>query len=145
MKKKIVKNYVYEGLGFPINLSNVQMEEIMGQWTPVIDVEKISKETMLALAKQETRLTGNQIKFIRHYFAMSLRTFAQQVVSQSHTAVAKWEKFGDEITNMDINIEKIIRLYICDELTDSCNFHACYHIVSRQNFTSKNPNAKLYI
>ncbi|MCF6808517.1 hypothetical protein L3V79_08965 [Thiotrichales bacterium 19S9-12] len=112
MKTKTVKNYTYDGLGFPVILKEVKMEQVMGVWAPIIDIEYIAQKTIKKLITQDSRLTGNQIKFIRQYFSMSLRDFAEQVVSESHTAVAKWEKRGNEITKMDINIEKILRLYI---------------------------------
>ena len=56
------------------------------------------------------------MKFIRDYFEMSLRIFANEVVHESHTAVAKWEKYLDRPTNMDINIEKMLRLYIYEKI-----------------------------
>lgn len=64
----------------------------------------IATAAIKALISQEQRFTGNQIKFIRNYFSMSLRDFAK-VVHESHTAVNKWEKHGNKITSMDINIE----------------------------------------
>ena len=115
MENKIIKHFMYNGLGFPIELHNVTMIKINDEWHPKIDVRKISEEAIKALVTQENRLTGNQIKFIRSYFAMSLREFAENVVHESHTAVSKWEKNGNGFTNMDINIEKVIRLYVYDK------------------------------
>lgn len=116
MKTKIEKHYLYKGLGFPIDLYNVEMVYIDNEWHPKIDVKKISATAIKALVTQQARLTGHQIKFIRSYFSMSLRSFAENVVHESHTAVSKWEKSGDNATSMDINIEKMIRLYAYDKL-----------------------------
>ncbi|HFN0434705.1 hypothetical protein SC867_09075 [Legionella pneumophila serogroup 2] len=66
------------------------------------------------MAIQEERLTGNQVKFIRTYFSMSLSEFGKTVVHESHTAVSEWEKCGDEITNMNENTEQVLRLYIIE-------------------------------
>ena len=44
---------------------------------------------------------------------MSLREFAK-VVNESHMAVKKWENFQNEPTNMDKNIEIILRLHVFD-------------------------------
>lgn len=112
MKTKQVKNYVYTGLGFPISLQNVTMVMIDNEWHPKINVDAVADKTIKELAFRQQRLTGNQIKFIRTYLSMTLRTFAKNVVHESHTAVNKWEKFGDAITNMDINIEKMLKFYI---------------------------------
>jgi len=111
MKKKRLKNYIYTGFGFPVKLHDVEMIMFEGEWHPKIDVRKIAEGIMKSLILQKERLTGNQIKFIRNYFSMSLRQFAK-VVNESHAAIKKWEDFGDDITNMDKNIEIMLRLHI---------------------------------
>ena len=115
MKKKIVENYSYEGLGFPVNLSQVEMVYINNEWHPKIDVRKVSEKVIKTLVSQEKKLTGNQIKLIRTYFSMTLREFAKNVVHESHTAVNKWERFENKATNMDPNIEAMLRLYIYEK------------------------------
>lgn len=115
MKKKIVNKLIYHGLGFPIELHHVEMVFLDNEWHPKIDVRKVSDAAIKALASQQERLTGNQVKFIRTYFSMTLREFAKEVLQVSHTAVNKWEQYGDKATNMDINIEKILRLYIYEK------------------------------
>ncbi|MCF6776422.1 hypothetical protein L3V83_07515 [Thiotrichales bacterium 19X7-9] len=128
MKTKVQKKYIYHGLLFPIELSEVVLVYYDKQWQPKIDVLKLSDQVIKKLAFSENRLTGNQLKFIRNYFNMSLRDFARDVVSESHNAVAKWEKYENEPTNMDLNIEKSIRLYICDKVINikSGNFQKNY-------------------
>lgn len=116
MERKIEKNYTYNGLLFPIVLDKVEMVHYQDEWHPKLNVLKLSNEAIKTLALSQHRLTGNQIKFIRNYFNMSLRQFANDVVNVSHGAVAKWEKTENSLTSMDINIEKIIRLYICEKL-----------------------------
>lgn len=114
MKKKIVEKFIYEGLGFPIELHKVEMVMVGKdkKWQPKIDVRKVADTAIEKLAFQKERFSGNQVKFIRSYFSMTLRAFAENIVRESHTAVSKWENFGEKVTNMDINIEKILRLYI---------------------------------
>ncbi len=70
---KIVKHFTYEGLGFPIELQQVEMRKIDNEWHPKIDVRKVAHSAMASLVSQKERLTGNQIKFIRSYFSMTLR------------------------------------------------------------------------
>ncbi|KTD65384.1 hypothetical protein [Legionella spiritensis] len=114
MKSKVVKSYLYEGLGFPIELENVELLNIDGEWLPKIDVQYIADEVIKRLAIQETRLTGNQVKFIRTYFSMPLREFSEKVIHTSHTAVSKWEKTGNETTKMSENTEQVLRLFILE-------------------------------
>ena len=47
---------------------------------------------------------------------MSLREFGKTVVHESHAAVNKWESFRNSVTNMDGNIEVMLRLYIYERL-----------------------------
>ena len=115
MGKQIVKNYTYTGLGFPVELHNVEMISFDGEMHPKIDVRKVADSAIKSLTSQKSRLTGNQIKFIRTYFSMSLREFAK-VVNESHMAVKKWEDFKDAPTNMDRNIEIMLRLHIYDRI-----------------------------
>lgn len=115
MINKIVKKYSYHGLGFPIELHNVEMVKFENEYHPKIDVKAVADNAIHSLVLQKTRLTGNQIKFIRTYFAMSLREFAK-VVNESHMAIKKWENFKAEPTNMDKNIEIMLRLYIYENI-----------------------------
>ena len=115
MKTKIEPTFLYEGLGFPIELENVEMININDEWHPKIDVHYVADEIIKILATQETRLTGNQVKFIRSYFSMPLREFGENVVHESHAAVRKWENCGDEITRMNENTEQVLRLYIIEQ------------------------------
>lgn len=116
MKKKLIKNYLYEGLGFPVELDEVEMILIEDEWHPKINVQKIADEVIAQIATQESRLTGNQVKFIRTYYSMPLREFGEKVVHESHMAVSKWEKKGELPTNMNPNTEHEIRLFIVENI-----------------------------
>ena len=115
MNKKIIKKFIYEGLGFPYELHNVEMVEVDGEIYPKIDIRKVADSAIKSLVSQSSRFTGNQIKFIRTYFSNSLREFSR-IVNESHTAIKKWEDFKDKTTNMDLNIEILLRLYIYNHI-----------------------------
>jgi len=147
MKKKVVKRYDYDGLGFPVTIENVDMLQIDGEWHPRIDVKEIAKLAIKKLASQTERLTGNQVKFIRSYFSMSLRAFAEIVVNKSHTAVDKWEKLENKPTNMDINIEKIIRLYVHEKVNieEKDDFYENYKNLESISLAEKSSSKHLKI
>ncbi|MGQ3890095.1 hypothetical protein ACQUW5_13825 [Legionella sp. CNM-1927-20] len=142
MKTKIEKNYLYDGLGFPVMLDKVEMVEIDGDWHPKIDVKKVADEVIAKLAVQQDRLTGNQIKFIRSYYSMPLREFGEKVVHETHAAVDKWEKKKDLPTNMNANTEHELRLYIIETLfakpESSKSFYELY--LETKNFFKANSN-----
>lgn len=144
MKTKIIENFIYEGLGFPVQLAQVEMIYVSSEWHPKIDVRKISAEVIKALITQNSRLTGNQVKFIRLYFSMTLREFAKCVVHESHTAVNKWEKFDNRVTNMDSNIEAMLRLYIYEQVCMKTakqrnEFYKKYQEIRRLFLINKHP------
>jgi DNA-binding transcriptional regulator YiaG len=142
MKTKVVKNFIYDGLGFPIHLVEVIMMEYDNEWHPKIDVEQIALAAIQKLIMQPDRFTGNQIKFIRHYLSMTLRDFAKKVVHESHTAVSKWERYGNDVTHMDVNIEKMLRLYMdarinANTVEQKQDFFSRYKIVENLAFTQQ--------
>lgn len=138
MKTKIEPTFLYEGLGFPIELGNVEMVQFNDEWLPKIDVQYIANEIIKNLAIQEERLTGNQVKFIRSYFSMTLREFGKTVVHESHTAVSKWEKCGDEITNMNENTEQVLRIYIIEQTQTKTQ-------VEQKNFYSNFKRSRVFV
>jgi hypothetical protein len=144
MAKKLMRTYTYEGLGFPIELNNVEMMLVKGEYAPKIDIRSIASDAIKNLVLQKNKLTGSQVKFIRSYFSLSLREFSK-IVNESHTAVRKWENFKNKSTNMDPNIETRIRVYIYDKIciknkNDKLKFYDQYHAITE--IISKQESAK---
>lgn len=113
---------------------------------PKLDIRAIADDVVSELVLQKTKLTGNQIKFIRTYFSFSLREFSE-VVNESHTAVSKWEKFRNKSTNMDPNIEARIRVYIYDRIfiknkADKPKFYDQYKTINDIISKQRNPENK---
>lgn len=134
MSRKIKRTLYYEGLGFPIELHDVEMVIVNDEYVPKIDVRAIADEAIKSLVLQKTKLTGNQIKFIRTYFSASLRDFGK-IVNESHMAVKKWEDYKNHSTNMDPNIEIRIRLFIYDKIfiknkSDKIKFYDQYQAIN---------------
>lgn len=113
--RKIQKRFVDHGCGFPVVLRNVPMIRVRGVWTPDIDYQELNEVVLLALAHKPTRLTGNQIKFIRHFFGLTLVEFGEYF-DVSHPAVLKWENAGDEPPSIKWSLERDLRLFIMDRL-----------------------------
>ncbi len=117
MEQKIQKSFVDHGFGFPVILMNVPMIRIRGKWTPNINYNKLTDAVLRALCAKPARLTGNEVKFIRQHFEMTLQAFSARF-SVSHVAVIKWEKKGDNPTAMNWATEKDIRLFVLSRLTE---------------------------
>lgn len=79
MRSKMVENFCYEGFGFPVDLKHVEMIEIEKEWHPKIDVRKIADAVIEALAYQESKLSGNQVRFIRHLESLVMKLFTKHI------------------------------------------------------------------
>ena len=111
LDRKRQEMFVYEGFGFPVVLMHVPMVHVRGAWTPDVDFNKLSDRLLEALARKPARLTGNEVRFIRHSVSMTLVQFARRF-GVTHPAVIKWERSCNRPTVMTWAVEKDIRLEI---------------------------------
>ena len=111
MKRKKIKKFIYEGLGFPVVLKNVPVIKMQGKEVLDINFNTLQKAVLLILCRKDTTLTGNEIKFIRKYFEMTLTEFGMKF-GYSHAAVLKWEKYGNDFAKMEPTTDVCIRLFI---------------------------------
>ena len=115
MKHKIEKIYTYEGMGFPVHLTNVPMVEVRGEFILDIDYNKLQKTVLLHLCYKKTPLTGNEVKFIRKYFSLTTTAFGH-LFGYTHSAILKWENQADGIARITPTTEIYLRLYILEFL-----------------------------
>lgn len=66
-RKKILKSFVYYGLGFPVTLKNVLFHKIRGEWLPKIDVEALADKVFEELQYKSIELTEDEKEFMRIY------------------------------------------------------------------------------
>lgn len=114
---KTVTEYVDNRFGFPITIYNVKMVEVRGEWILKINYDSLSDMVLRLLSTKSSYLTGNEIKFIRNRFEMTLEEFGKRFYV-SHQAVMKWEESKDKPTKMSWATEKDIRLFIHKKLFD---------------------------
>ena len=110
MKTKIQKEFIDTGFGFRVRLLNVPMVQVRGEWTPKINYNELARVVLRELSHQASRLTGDEVRFVRTYFEMTLQNFALRF-SVSHAAVLKWEKSEAIPTAMNWATEKDLRLF----------------------------------
>lgn len=125
-KRQLQKKFTYESLGFPVMLLNVPMIEVRGEWAPDIDLNVLQKAVLHALATRTTALTGNHVRFIRTWFAMTATDFGR-LFGVSHAAVLKWEKTGNRSAKISLTTERDIRLLILYRiLKKATDFHTAF-------------------
>ncbi|MCH7911240.1 MAG: hypothetical protein IIB38_16700 [Candidatus Hydrogenedentes bacterium] len=124
--RKVATNYPYEGLGFPIVFEKVSLARVGKRWVPDIDYDAIIPVVLDTLARFPFYLTGNQIRFIRLHYDMTLKAFAERF-GVRHSAVVRWEKRENKSTSMGWGTEKDIRLFVLGNLNiDPKDFMATY-------------------
>ncbi len=121
--QKIQKSFIDNGFGFPVHLHNVPMIKVRGKWTPHINYNRLTQAVLYALSEKPVRLAGNEIRFIRLHFEMTLQEFAERF-AVSHAAVIKWEKSKDDPTGMNWASEKDLRLFVLSKLNSKAEAFA---------------------
>ena len=116
-QRKTQKRFVDHGCGFPVVLRDVPMVKVRGVWTPDIDYNQLHQLVARTLAHKPARLTGAEVRFIRHYFELTLAAFGNYF-DVTHPAVLKWEHAGNEAPAIKWSLERDIRLLILDRLGD---------------------------
>lgn len=128
-KSKHVKDYLYEGLGFPIILKDAEMRLIRGEWLLKVDVEHVADILIKALPTKSVGLTGAEIRFIRTYFDLSQRKFAEEL-NVTHTAVGNWEEADQGRAKIDAHVEINLRAWVKLKLDEKKDFPDFYkHLI----------------
>lgn len=130
MKEKKKETFIFEGLGFPIQLINCPMRKIFGEWVLDIDLSKLQIDMAKELVHKPVPLTGLELRFIRKFLELSTTDFGK-LVGVSHPAVLKWEK---ELVHINPATEVYIRLYVlqCLHAKDK-EFRNLYEQISIDN------------
>ncbi len=137
LNKKIEKEHVYEGLGFPVVLRNVPMVQLRGVWTPDIDLNVLQRVVLLALSHHPEDLTGNQIRFIRLWLELTQVQFGE-LFGVTHPAVVKWEKKGNSGCKMSLTTQRDLRLWMLDQLlTKDADFRRAFKIIHSTEYSGK--------
>ncbi len=135
--QKIKKEIIYDGLGFPIILRNVNMIECRGVLIPDIDLNVLQKVVLLTLAHHPTYLTGNQIRFIRIWLGLTQSAFGK-LFGVTHPAIVKWEKSKNSPSKMNFSTQRDLRLWLLDQLlTRDEDFRKAFKIIHKTEYISK--------
>lgn len=134
---RVASEYIEYGCGFPIKLVNVPMVEDDGEWIPNIDYNKLDKVVLLELCRSPSKLTGNQIRFIRLYFEKTYEEFAS-LLRVKHSTVIHWEKQKDDSAKITWGTELILRLFVlCHLESSSKSFKNDYKSLMEQQMTEQ--------
>jgi transcriptional regulator with XRE-family HTH domain len=118
MKRKI-KNYKWHGFGFLVIFNELPAVKLNGELVPDLDLGLYATPIIEYIcADQNLPLSGNQVKFIRHYFNMSLREFAV-FLNVKHQSIMRWEQKKNLAARIDRNTEFVVRLLVLKKIKSS--------------------------
>ena len=109
------ETFIYEGLGFPIELIDTPMKKVFGKWVIDIDMNELQLFVFKDLIHKPHPLTGKEIRFMRKFLEMSTTEFGKKL-GVSHATVVKWEKEQTKVSPMQ---ESYIRLFLLECLQEN--------------------------
>ena len=131
-KRKKVRTFIYEGLGFPIKLNGIPMKKVFGEWCLDINLQDLQRSVLQCLVYKRHPLTSAEIRFIRKYFEMTTSAFGK-VFGVSHVTVLKWESGQNRVPS---TTDFCIRLFVLDKLqAKNEEFGEFYHAVAVESLS----------
>jgi len=107
MEKKH-ETFVYEGLGFPVELIDCPLKKVFGEWVLDINLAALQRFVFHGLIHKPSSLTGKEIRFMRKFLDLSTTGFGEKL-GVSHATIVKWENGQVKIASMQ---EIYIRLFL---------------------------------
>jgi DNA-binding transcriptional regulator YiaG len=108
MKKNLVP---FDELGFRVFLIDppfVTMPD--GTRAPCPNMKKLQEAAFVGLVGKHSRLTGNEVRFLRKYLKKTQVEFAKWLNMANHSVISQWENREDDLSGMDYNTEVLLRL-----------------------------------
>lgn len=106
MNRKTIK---FNGFGFPIILVNVSVKVEYGDEIPDVNFNRMQERLFQALLLKPSRLSGAEVKFLRHYLELTQQQFAK-ILKVERSLISKWEGKELKATGMSSHIEIFLRL-----------------------------------
>lgn len=136
MQGQKTETFVYEGLGFPVKLIDAPMKKMCGEWVVDIDMVELQLVALRHLVYKPTRLTKDELKFIRKFLALTTTDFGR-LFGVTHAAVLQWENGKRQLTP---STEFCIRLRSLDHLqAEDKEFRDLYDAVSLERLSGEEP------
>jgi len=109
------ETFIYEGLGFPIELIDCPMKKMLGEWVIDINLSALQRFVFKGLIHKPYPLTGREIRFMRKFLDMTTTELGKSL-GVSHVTILKWEKSKTPIVPSQ---EPYIRLFFCERFKDT--------------------------
>lgn len=140
-----IKNYEWNGFGFPIIFDELPAIKMKGELVPDIDWTEVATPIIQFICtSQDLPFSGNQVKFIRHHLDMTLREFAT-FMGVTHQSVMRWEEREKSSAHIDENSEIIFRIKVLKKLhSDKSIINKIIEKVGESSALGKSANYKAF-
>lgn len=108
-------NFEYYGAGVPVVISVVELESFGSDWIPLLDYEKLEDILARKVGTKSTRLTGNDVRFLRQWLEISMADLAE-CFGYTAPAVHRWQQRRSRPAGMHWTAEIQLRLLVLDKL-----------------------------
>ena len=130
------ETFIYEDLGFPIQLIDVPMQKILGEWVLDINLNELQVQVLKLLIQQSTPLQAGELRFIRKYLEMTTTAFGE-IFGVTHAAVLKWE--GGQLPSPPMDV--CIRMYVMERIhAKDAEFGKLFHKVNLASLAEAKKN-----
>jgi len=107
------KTIIFNHLGFPIKLKDWPHIESDGELVPNVNYAKLEEMMFQILPVKRTRLSGAELKFIRHHLDKTQKQFAKWLQDETDdSTISKWESADLEPTGMAKSMERSLRMQL---------------------------------
>lgn len=108
------ETFIFNGLGFPIQLIDCPMKKVMGEWVIDINLNALQLFVFKGLIHKPSPLAGKEIRFMRKFMDLTTEELGK-MLGVSHATVVKWEK---EQAKMGHVLDVYIRMLFWKMLKD---------------------------
>ncbi len=85
------ETFLFNGLGFPIQLIDCPMKKVLGEWVIDINLNALQLFVFKGLIHKPSRLTGRETRFMRKFMDLTTEELGR-TLGVTHATVVKWEK-----------------------------------------------------
>lgn len=108
------ETFIFNGLGFPIQLINCPMKKVIGEWVIDVSLNALQLFVFKGLIHKPSPLTGRETRFMRKFMDLTTEELGK-MLGVTHSAVVKWEK---EQAKMSLVQDVYLRMLFMGMLKD---------------------------
>ncbi|HEX4839888.1 MAG TPA: helix-turn-helix transcriptional regulator [Rhabdochlamydiaceae bacterium] len=108
------KTFIFNGLGFPVELIDCPMKKVIGEWVIDVDLNALQILVFKGLIHKPSPLTGRELRFMRKFMDLTTEEFGKKL-GVTHASVIQWEKKSNPLAPV---YEVYIRMLFFEMIKD---------------------------